>query len=60
MESVEKYISVKALADHMSVARSFIYKMVSESRIPFYKAGSKYLFKLSEVERRLMEDMHYA
>ena len=60
MESIEKYIGVKALADHMSVAKSFIYKLVSEGKIPFYKIGSRYLFKLSEVESLMVKEMRYA
>ena len=60
MKYVEGFINVKTLADHMSVAKSFIYKLVSESRIPYYKVGSKYLFKLSEVEALIAKEMHYA
>ncbi len=60
MEVVEKYIDVKAMAAHLSVAKSFIYKLVSESRIPYYKIGSRYLFKLSEVESLMTKEMHYA
>lgn len=60
MERAEGYINVKALADHMSVAKSFIYKLVSEKRIPFYKIGCRILFKLSEVEDVVRREMRYA
>jgi len=60
MEVVEKFINVKALAEHLSVAKSFIYKLVSEGRIPHYKVGSRYLFKLSEVENLMAKEMRYA
>ena len=60
MDVVEKFVNVKALAEHLSVTKSFIYKLVSESRIPHYKIGTRYLFKLSEVENLLIKEMRYA
>ena len=60
MEVVEKFINVKALAEHLSVAKSFIYKLVSEKRIPFYRIGCRILFKLSEVEYVIRKEMRYA
>ncbi len=60
MESIEKYVDARVLAEHLSVAKSFVYKLVSESRIPYYKIGSKYLFKISEVESHVAKENHYA
>ena len=56
----EDFVGVKIIAQHMGVARSFVYKLVTEKRIPYYKVGQRYLFKLSEVDGCLEKDMRYA
>lgn len=56
----EGYVDVKRVALHLGVARSFVYKLIGERRIPYYKIGSKFLFKLSEVEAVLAKEMRYA
>lgn len=56
----EDFVSVKTLAEHLGVAKSFIYKLVSERRIPYYRISSKLLFKLSEVDLALEKEMRYA
>jgi len=56
----EDFIDVKTLKDHLGVGKSFIYKMVTEKRIPYYKMGGKFLFKLSEVDTTLEKEMRYA
>lgn len=56
----EDYVDVKIVAQHLGVAKSFIYKLISDRRIPYYKLGSKFLFKLSEVDSVLEKEMRYA
>ena len=56
----EDFIDVKTLKGHLGVGKSFIYKMITERRIPYYKMGGKFLFKLSEVDTTLEKEMRYA
>ena len=58
--SNENYINVKAVAQYLSVAKSFIYKLVSEKRIPYYRVGCRYLFKISEIDEFLRKEGRYA
>ena len=56
----EDYVDVKKVAQHLGVARSFIYKLIATRRIPYYRLGSKFLFKISEVETIMTKEMRYA
>lgn len=56
----EDFVNVKLLAKHLGVAKSFIYKLITEKRLPYYRVGSKFLFKLSEVDLALEKEMRYA
>lgn len=56
----EDYINAKTLAKHFEVAPSFIYKLIDRRKIPYYKLGSTYRFKLSEVEGVVEKEMKYA
>lgn len=60
MENTERFIDVKVVSQHLGVAKSFIYKLIADRRIPYYKIGCRYLFKLSEVEQVLVKEMKYA
>ena len=59
MEIVEKFVDVKAVAEYLSVCKSFVYKLVADGGFPHYKVGAKYLFKLTEVGN-YMKEKHYA
>jgi excisionase family DNA binding protein len=59
MEGIEKFVDVKAVAEYLSVCKSFVYKLVAEGDLPHYKVGAKYLFKLTEVGNH-MKEKHYA
>ena len=56
----EDYVDVKTVAKHLGVAESFIYKLVTEKKLPFYRPGSKILFKLSEVDVSMQKEYRYA
>jgi len=56
----EDFVDVKTIAIHLGVGKSFIYKLISEKKIPYYKIGSKFVFKLSEVDLVLEKEMRYA
>lgn len=56
----EDFVDVKTLKDHLRVGKSFIYKLITERKIPYYKVGGKFLFKVSEVDEMLEKEMRYA
>lgn len=56
----EDYVDVKTLAKHFEVAPSFIYKLKDNRKIPYYKLGATYRFKLSEVVGVVESEMRYA
>jgi len=56
----EDFVDVKTLKGHLRVGKSFIYKLVTERRIPYYKVGGKFLFKVSEVDEMIEKEMRYA
>ncbi len=56
----EDFVDVKTLKDHLRVGKSFIYKLVMERKIPYYKVGGKFLFKVSEVDEMIEKEMRYA
>jgi len=58
--SREDYVDAKTTAQHLGVGKSFIYKLISEKRIPYYRIGSKFVFKLSEVDAVVEKEMKYA
>jgi len=56
----EDYVDVKTVAQHLGVARSFVYKLITEKRIPYYKVGGAFRFKISEVDGKMESEMKYA
>lgn len=56
----EDYVDVKTLAQHLHVGKSFIYKLKNGRKIPYYKIGTSFRFKLSEVEEKVQTEMKYA
>lgn len=58
----EDFIDVRAVAGHLGVAKSFVYKLASEKKLPYYrpKGSSKLLFKLSEVDLIMEKEYRYA
>jgi len=55
----EDFVDVKAVAQHLGVAKSFIYKLIDERKIPYYKIGSSFRFKMSEVDGKVQTEMKY-
>ena len=48
---MKKYISVKELAEYISIKPSTIYAWVHEGYIPHYKIGRLVRFNMEEIER---------
>lgn len=56
----EDFVNAKIVAQHLGVARSFVYQLVAEKKIPYYKVSQRFLFKISEIDGCLERDMRYA
>ena len=56
----ETYVGVRQVAQHLGVARSFVYKLVAEKKLPYYRVGQRFLFKISEIDAQLDRGMKYA
>lgn len=50
---VEKWVNLEAIADHLSVSKDTIRLWIKSGKIPYYKAGRMYKFKISEVDEWL-------
>lgn len=48
--STEKWVNLEDIAEHLSVSKDTIRIWVREGKLPFYKAGKMYKFKISEVD----------
>lgn len=46
----EHWVSVEDVARHLGVAKDSIYRRIEGSRLPAYKIGRLWKFKLSEVD----------
>lgn len=57
---MEDYVGVKTMAAHLGVAKSYVYKLISERRLPYYRVGGRFLFKVSEVDLAMQKEMRYA
>ena len=50
IEAVEKWVNLEDLATYLSVSKDTIRAWIKAGKIPYYKAGKMYKFKLSEVD----------
>ena len=51
----EKWVNLADVAEHLSVSQDTIRNWLKSGRIPTYKAGKQYKFRLSEIDK-LLED----
>jgi excisionase family DNA binding protein len=51
--SDEAYVDAKRAAEHLACSTDAIYRGVRAGRIPYRKNGSRYLFRLSELDAGL-------
>lgn len=54
-DSIEKWVSLEEVAEHLSVSQDSIREWIKKGKLPFYKAGRLYRFRLSEVDAWLVE-----
>lgn len=49
-QETEKWVNLEDIADHLSVSKDTIRIWIKYGKLPFYKAGKMYKFKISEVD----------
>ena len=49
-EYVEKWGNLEDIADYLSVSQDTIRTWIKEDKLPYYRAGKRYKFKISEVD----------
>ena len=54
-DSTEKWVSLEEVAEHLGVSQDAIREWIKKGKLPFYKAGRLYRFRLSEVDKWLIE-----
>ncbi|HVA67189.1 MAG TPA: helix-turn-helix domain-containing protein [Elusimicrobiota bacterium] len=60
-DAAQGFMTVDAVARHLSVSRRTVYEWVSQRRIPFYKIGGTLLrFQPDEIERWTRESFQAA
>lgn len=51
----EKWVNLEDIAIHLSVSEDTVRTWVKNGKIPFYRAGKRYKFKISEVDEWVRE-----
>ena len=54
-EMPEKWVNLEDIADYLSVSNDTIRNWIKYGKLPYYKAGKRYKFKISEVDEWLRE-----
>lgn len=49
-QETEKWVNLEDIADHLSVSKDTIRICIKDGKLPFYKVGKMYKFKISEVD----------
>ena len=47
---VENWVNLEDVAMHISVSQDTIRTWIKEGKLPFYRAGKRYKFKISEID----------
>ena len=47
---VEKWVNLEDVAEHLSLSQDTVRTWIKEGKLPAYKAGKRYKFKMSEVD----------
>ena len=48
--NVEKWVNLEDVAVHLSLSQDTVRTWIKEGKLPFYKAGKRCKFKISEVD----------
>ena len=47
---VEKWVNLEDVAEHLSLSQDTVRTWIKEGKLPAYKSGKRYKFKISEVD----------
>ncbi len=50
---VEKWVNLEDIADYLSLSQDTIRVWIKDGKLPVYRAGKRYKFKISEVDEWL-------
>ena len=48
--NIEKWVNLEDIADHLSVSKDTVRTWIKDGKIPVYRTGKRYKFKISEVD----------
>jgi len=51
----EKWVNISDVAEHLGVSQDTIRNWLKSGKLPTYKAGKQYKFRLSEIDQMLKE-----
>ena len=51
--SIEKWVNLEDIAEHLSVSKDTVRAWMREGKLPINKEGKRYKFKISEVDEWL-------
>ncbi len=51
----EKWVNLEDIAEHLSVSTDTVRNWIKDGKLPFYRAGKRYKFKISEVDEWLRD-----
>lgn len=54
-EMPEKWVNLEDIAVHLSLSQDTVRSWVREGKLPVYRAGKRYKFKISEVDEWVRE-----
>ena len=52
-QTPEKWVNLEDIAEHLSVSSDTVRAWIKNGKLPFYRAGKRYKFKISEVDEWL-------
>jgi excisionase family DNA binding protein len=51
----EKWVNIEDIAIHLSLSADTVRTWVKDGKLPYYRAGKRYKFKISEVDELVRE-----
>ena len=52
---IEKWVNVEDVAENLSISKATVGTWIKEGKLPVYRAGKRYKFKISEVDEWVRE-----
>ncbi|MBD3948906.1 helix-turn-helix domain-containing protein [Tuanshanicoccus lijuaniae] len=49
-QEIEKWVNLEDIAEYLSISKDTVRIWIKDDKLPFYKAGKMYKFKISEVD----------